>query len=322
MNQLKKKIQYNLDIESRLDKYLNDEFPDISRSKIQKSIQSGNVTVNGSNVKCSFKLKNNELIEFDQIDTQEELSNLIPQDLNLDIIYEDDDIIVINKEPGVVVHPGIGNYDNTMLNGLLYHCSKLSNVSNRPGIIHRLDKETSGVIVFAKTDKAHYFISEQFATREISKSYKAICWGNLIEKKKIETNLMRDPKNRLRFRTSDYKGKSSISLLNPVTNHTIPITEVDICPETGRTHQIRVHLSSIKHPILNDFLYKGGEEIIDSFHQNFRKDIKKVLKCIDRVALHAYKIKLIHPVSKENMSFVAPLPDDFKNTLKALDEFK
>jgi 23S rRNA pseudouridine1911/1915/1917 synthase len=319
---LKKKIQYKLNIESRLDKYLNDQFPDISRSKIQKSIQLGNVTVNGLSVKCSFKLKNNEFIEFDLVDTNQQLSDLTPQNLNLDILYEDNDIIIINKKSGIVVHPGVGNYDKTLLNGLLYHCSKLSNISNRPGVIHRLDKETSGVIVFAKTDQAHHFISEQFANREIEKFYKAICWGNLLKKRIIKTNLMRDPRNRLRFKISDFKGKVSSSALNPITNYTIPVTEVDIYPKTGRTHQIRVHLSSIKHPILNDFLYDGGEDVIDSFHQNFRKDIKKVLKCISRIALHAYKIKFIHPVSKEKVSFVAPLPDDFKRTLKVLDEFK
>ena len=319
---MKKKIQYKLNIESRLDKYLHALNPTISRSKIQKLIQSGNVTVNGLSAKCSFILKNSELIEFNSIDTSEQISDLIPQNLNLDILFEDDDIIVINKEPGIVVHPGIGNHDNTLLNGVLYHCSKLSNISNRPGVIHRLDKETSGAIVFAKTDHAHHFISEQFANREIEKSYKAICWGNLIKKRIIKTNLMRDPRNRLRFKTSDFKGKASFSTLNPITNYTIPITEVDIFPKTGRTHQIRVHLSSVKHPILNDSLYKGGEDFIDSFHQNFRKDIKKVLKCISRVALHAYKIKFVHPVSKEKVDFIAPIPDDFKQALEVLDEFK
>lgn len=319
---MKKKIQYKLNSESRLDKYLHHLYPTISRSKIQKSIQSGNVTVNGLSVKCSFILKNSELIEFNSIDTNDQLSDLIPQNLNLDILFEDDDIIVINKEPRIVVHPGIGNYDNTLLNGVLYHCSKLSNISNRPGVIHRLDKETSGVIVFAKTDQAHHFISDQFANREVEKSYKAICWGNLIKKKIIKTNLMRDPRNRLRFKTSDFKGKFSLSTLNPITNYTIPITEVDIFPKTGRTHQIRVHLSSVKHPILNDSLYKGGQELIDSFHQNFRKDIKKILKCISRVALHAYKIKFVHPVSKEKVDFTAPIPDDFKQVLEVLDEFK
>ena len=315
-----KKIKYNLNTEVRLDKYLSDHLSNLSRTKIQKLIQLGSVQVDDYIVKSSYKLKQDQIITIDIIEVESE-TKIKAQNIKLNIIYEDEQIIVVNKQSGIIVHPGVGNKDNTMLNGLMHHCSNLSNISNRPGVIHRLDKETSGVIVFAKTDRAHYFISEQFANRQILKEYKAISWGNLYSNKIIDTCLIRDKKNRLKFKTSD-KGKMSYSTCNPVSNYKIPITEINIYPKTGRTHQIRVHLSSIGHPILNDSLYNGGEDIINSFHQNYRKNLKKVIKCINRVALHAFKIEFMHPTLNEMVSFEAPIPDDFKDALNLLNEFR
>ena len=306
----------------RLDKYLSDYFPDISRTKIQKIIHQGAVLVDGYLVKSSYKLKANHILTLEDFSLEKSSTLLKPQNIPLNIIYEDDQIVVVNKSSGIVVHPGIGNKDSTMLNALLYHCTSLSNISNRPGVIHRLDKETTGVIVFAKTDKAHYFISEQFANREILKQYKAIVWGNLNEEQLIEKYLKRDNRNRLRFKTSDSSGKKSITICKPDRNHSIPISIVDVYPKTGRTHQIRVHLSSIGHPILKDALYNGSDKNITSFHEKDRKSLLNIIKLIDRVALHAYKIQFKHPTLSKRVSFEAPIPDDFKNIYTKLDEYK
>ena len=319
---MKKIIKYDLNKDIRLDKYLTDQFPDISRTKIQKIINQGAVLVDDYIVKSSYKIKNNQIISIKNFDLKEEDFNVEPQNIKLDVIYEDDQIMVVNKESGMVVHPGIGNKDQTMLNGLLYHSSNLSNIPHRPGIIHRLDKETTGVIVFAKTDKAHYFISEQFANRKIFKQYKAVVWGDLSNSVTIDKNLIRDRKNRLRFRVSESKGKKSLSICEPVKNDFIPITEVDVYPKTGRTHQIRVHLSSIGHPILQDDLYNGGEKNVNSFHQKYKKNISDIVKCIDRVALHAYKIEFEHPTLKERVMFEAPLPYDISHIIKTINECK
>jgi len=319
---LKKKFKYDLNEEIRLDKYLTNQLSDLSRTKIQNIIQSGSVSVDGYLVKSSYKLKINQIVTVENNNIEKDEIYIEPQDVNLNIIYEDDQIIVINKESGIIVHPGIGNKDNTMLNGLLYHCSNLSNIVNRPGVIHRLDKETTGVIVFAKTDKAHYFISEQFANRKIFKQYKAIVWGNLSESKTIDNNLIRDKKNRLRFKVSDNSGKKSISICEPVSHCAIPITEVNVFPKTGRTHQIRVHLSSIGHPILKDGLYNGGEKNINSFNQSYRKNLLGVLKCINRVALHAYKIEFVHPTLNKKIQFKAPLPNDINNIIEKLNDYQ
>ena len=306
----------------RLDKYLSDFFPDISRTKIQKNINRGAVLVDGYLVKPSYKLKTNHIVTVEDFNLDNDRTSLKPQNIPLNIIYEDDQIIVVNKSSGIIVHPGIGNKESTMLNALLYHCSSLSNFSNRPGVIHRLDKETTGVIVFAKTDKAHYFISEQFANREILKQYKAIVWGNLNKEQLIEKYLKRDDKNRLRFKTSDSTGKKSITICKPIKNYSIPISIVDAYPKTGRTHQIRVHLSSIGHPILNDVLYNGSDKNINSFHEKDRKSLLNISKLINRVALHAYKIQFKHPTLSKTVSFEAPVPDDFKKIYQKLDEYK
>jgi len=319
---LKKVIKYNLDTEIRLDKYLKEEIPDLSRTKIKKFIQEGIIKVDEYIVKPSYKLKINQIVSIDNDNIKTEKESLVPQKIKLNIIYEDSDIIVINKQSGLVVHPGVGNRDNTLLNGVLYHCSSLSNINKRPGVIHRLDKGTSGVIVFAKTDKAHYLIGEQFASRIVQKQYKAIVWGNFNKSGKLNGYLKRDPRNRLRFKFSKSKGRFSSSNFKLVANYKIPISLVDIFPKTGRTHQIRVHLSSLGNPILKDELYDGGEKIIESFHQKHRIYLKKVLKSIKRVALHAYRIEFLHPTLNKKMSFEAPIPDDFKKILEILNEYQ
>ncbi len=315
-------IKYYSNDEIRLDKYLKIKIPDLSRTKIQKYIETGIIKVDDFSVKSSYKLKVNQIITIDDTHIVQEKLHLVPENIDLDIIYEDNHILVINKNPGIVVHPGIGNQKGTLLNGVLYYCSSLSEINNRPGVIHRLDKETSGVIVFAKTDKAHYFISEQFANRKVKKKYLAIVWGNIIKDLTVEGYLNRDNRNRLRYKLFKENGKFSTTYITPYLNYSVPISIVDVYPKTGRTHQIRVHMSSVGHSILKDKLYNGGDSVINSFHQKYKLKLERIVKSINRVALHAHEIQFSHPENGKKVSFSAPIPDDFKNILKILDEYK
>ena len=278
---MKEVIRYNLNEEIRLDKYLQNEITDLSRTKIQKFIEDGIIKVDNFIVKPSYKLKKFQIISINKDNIEAKETYLSPQKMNLNIIYEVDSILVIDKEPGIVVHPGIGNKDKTLLNGVLHYTSKLSNMNNRPGVIHRLDKETSGIIVFAKTDKAHYNISEQFANRTINKKYLAAIWGNFNGSIKINGYLKRDPKNRLKFKLFNDNGKYSSSSVSLYSAYSIPISIVDVFPKTGRTHQIRVHMASIGQPILKDDLYNGSDKMINSFHQKYRLKLEKAVKSIN-----------------------------------------
>tara|TARA_Y100000590_G_scaffold361872_1_gene418736 strand:- start:1713 stop:2672 length:960 start_codon:yes stop_codon:yes gene_type:complete len=319
---LKKKIKYNLSEEIRLDKFLNQEIPDFSRTKIQNHIKKGIIKVDDYNVKPSYLLKVGQLISIDEEKITNDSIPFSSEKISLNILYEDEDIIVVDKSSGIVVHPGIGNKNGTLLNGLLYYCSSLSNINNRPGIIHRLDKETSGVIIFAKTDYAHYFISEQFANRTVKKEYLAITLGNLPKMINVKGYIKRHPKNRLKFKLFENNGKFSSSRIECKSDYNIPISLANVFPETGRTHQIRVHLSSLGYPILNDELYGGGQNIINSFHQKYKSNLEKVFSLVNRVALHAHKIEFNHPSNNKKFKITAPIPKDFKKVFNYLNEIK
>ena len=316
---MKYSLKYNYAEQIRLDQYLKLKMKDFSRTKIQKLIKAGKITVDEFIVKPSFILKANSIIEISKDLPNDDLK-IVPEKLNLQILYEDDDLIAINKEAGVVVHPGINNYTGTLLNGLMYHYKSLSEINkNRPGIIHRLDKETSGVILIAKNDFAHYYISEQFANRRIKKKYKSLVWGNINELGNIKGYISRNPKNRLAFHLSQNEGKYSETSYKRVYKGELPVSLLNLFPTTGRTHQIRVHLSSVNSPILNDHLYYEKFNI-NGFNQKYIKDIDYVVKKISRVALHAYSIEFIHPANKEVINIKAPLAEDFKNAYFALKE--
>lgn len=282
----------------RIDSFLNEVIEDATRSYIQKIIDGGYVEITGKkNTKSGNKLKGTEIIVVNL--PEDETLDLIPENIPLEIIYEDSDIVVINKAPNMVVHPAHGNYNGTLVNALLYHIKDLSTINGviRPGIVHRLDKDTSGVIVVAKNDEAHTNLSEMFKEKTLEKTYVCIAKGIFKEKSgRIETLIGRDPRDRKKMAVVTENGKIAISnyeVLDESKNYSL----VKVRIETGRTHQIRVHMKSLNHPILGDSTYGNSTD------------------GIKRQMLHSYRLKFIHPISKKEMVVTAPIPEDFKKAL-------
>ena len=305
----------------RIDIFLQNQFSNFSRTKIKNFILSKKIKVNEKPTRPSYILKMYDSITYDFTVIKKEI--IVPKKMNLDIIYEDDQLIVINKPSGLVVHPGNGTVNDTLVNGLVFHFSKLSSVyDSRPGIVHRLDKETSGVILIAKDDQSHIHLSKQFEDRTVKKKYRAITWGDIGESGQINGYINRDRKDRTIFTLNDnINGKFSESNYKRI-DYLNPMSHVEIQPKTGRTHQIRVHLKSISHPILCDFSYGGGSDRIKSYHMKHNKILKKIINTINRVALHAFSIEIEHPLKKERMTFNAPIPKDFNDCLKLLKEYQ
>ena len=283
----------------RIDNYLSLK-TDISRSKIQNLIKNNSVFVNGKAEKSSYKIQVNDEITFEYI---EEENHLEPEKMNLDIVYEDNDILVINKPNGLVVHPAPGNYNHTLANGLSYYSENLSNVNGefRPGIVHRIDAYTTGLLVVAKNNKAHEFLADLLARKEIERTYIALVWGVIKEDSgTIDAPIGRDIKDRKKMAVVA-NGKNAITHFK-VLDRFKKATLIEVSLETGRTHQIRVHMNYINHPVVNDPVY-GNYPLIDETGQ----------------MLHAKELKLIHPSTKEKMIFKSEPPVEFN---KILNKFK
>ena len=302
----------------RLDKYLAEEIELISRSRIKDSIISKDVLVNGEAVKPSFKLAGGETIQVEISDPQP--MELESQPIPLDIIHEDNDIVVLNKQVGLVVHPGAGNRTGTLVNGLIYHFDQLSSVSGslRPGIVHRLDKDTSGVMVVAKNDAAHGNIALQFSERTVEKTYLALVWGIPEETEgKIDLPIIRHPKDRTLFTTGEV-GRPALTEFRLLESFEY-LSLLELTPRTGRTHQLRVHLSEMGHPIFGDDSYGGGEKRAKGFLPEVAQELSRLANILNRQALHAMSLVLDHPSTGERVTFVAPMADDIAAVIHELE---
>lgn len=301
----------------RLDKFLAQSFPEISRSQIQKNIIEGNVCcdeiIMGDN---SYKVKEGESFTLTMPEAADAIP--VPQDIYLPILYQDDDIVVVNKPAGMVVHPAPGAWDNTMVNALLFHCNNLSGIGGvkRPGIVHRIDKETSGILVVAKNDNAHKFLSEQFAEHSIERTYYAVCFGvpNSMNGV-IEGDIGRSLYDRKKMAIVLKGGKRAVTHYHVMENFANEASLIRCNLETGRTHQIRVHLSSLGHNLLGDKLYVKSKKIAG---KNISDEIKNFANNFPRQALHAKSLGFIHPKTKEKMFFEVDMPEDMQNLIDVL----
>jgi 23S rRNA pseudouridine1911/1915/1917 synthase len=305
--------------ERRLDKYLHGRFSNFSRVMLQEIIKAGGVKVNGKVVKPSFKLSPADIIELTPPEPPSK--EILAQDIPLNIIYEDDDIIVLNKPSRLIVHPARGNTYGTLVNALAFYSEKLSSGLGefRPGIVHRLDKDTTGVMVVTRNDTAQWKIAKQFENRQVKKSYLAIVHGvPELTADRIKVPLGVHPKIREKYAIRPEIGKEAITLYEVVESFR-GFSLLKMTPKTGRTHQIRVHLSYIKHPIVGDDMY-GGKLIYPWQLQDAEPAVQEPV--INRPALHAWTLEFKHPTTKEPVKFEAPLPEDMQNLLEMLKKYR
>ncbi|MDY6856983.1 MAG: RluA family pseudouridine synthase [Thermodesulfobacteriota bacterium] len=307
-------IAQDTDHKKRLDTFLSQQELQVSRSQIKRLIDTEFVQVNNIFPKAGLRVKEGDLIRV--FIPKPNLSDPSPENIPLDIIYEDRSIIVINKPPGLVIHPAPGNYSGTLVNALLFHVEDLSGIGGaiRPGIVHRLDKNTSGVLIVAKNDLAHQSLADQFKKHSITRRYFAIVYGNLEDKKgTVNACIGRHILDRKKMSTKTKKGKEAIThwrVIESFGNFSL----LEISLETGRTHQIRVHLADIQHPIIGDPVYCRKLK----FSTLKDDDLIRRLKSLNRQALHAYVLGINHPIYKEYIEFTAPMPEDMKKVLDML----
>jgi 23S rRNA pseudouridine1911/1915/1917 synthase len=301
----------------RVDKYLLNKIENTTRTKIQFGIKNGSVYVNSNKVKTNYKVKGGDQVKV-LFNHPPHENLLVPEKIPLNIIYEDETIIVINKNPGLVVHPGHGNYSGTLVNGLLYHLEKLPKNNFRPGLVHRIDKDTSGLIVIAKTESSMANLSNQFLMKTTKREYNALVWGDVIQDNgSINGNIIRNPKNRLQMSVSKdiKKGKKAITNYNVIERFGY-VTLLSCKLETGRTHQIRVHLKHIGHNLFNDERYGGNLILKGTTFSNYKKFVQNCFKILPRQALHAKVLGFNHPKSNKWIEFDSELPDDMKGAIE------
>lgn len=306
---MKKEIHVNeVNEKIRLDAYISKQMQDLSRSMIQKLLEGNKINVNGRSEKPAYKVQNGDIIEIN-IEEPKEVK-IEAQDIPLDIIYEDEDILVVNKQKGLVVHPANGNPDGTLVNAVMAHCKdSLSGIGGelRPGIVHRLDKDTSGLLIIAKNDKAHIQMSNQIKNREVKKTYIALVRGTIAENEAtINMPIGRSTKDRKKMAVTK-SGKEAVThfkVLNRYTTDKGSYTLLEIKIDTGRTHQIRVHMAEIGHPVIGDVVYSNGKNEFG----------------VEGQCLHAERLEFAHPITGKEMKLEAPLPEYFKNIIEYLEK--
>jgi len=302
----------------RVDKYLMARVPNATRNKLQTAAQSGHILANKKPVKSSYRVKPHDEITVEFPYPKREIE-LLPEEIPLDILYEDEDVIVINKQSNMVVHPGYGNYTGTLVNGLIHHFKQLpeASVSDRPGLVHRLDKNTTGIMVIGKTEFAMNHLADQFFKRTTERRYQALVWGDVKEEEgTVEGNVGRSLKNRKTmtvFPEGDY-GKYAVTHYRVLQRYGY-VTLVECKLETGRTHQIRVHMKHVGHNLFNDSEYGGDRILKGTTFTKYKQFINNCFKLLPRQALHAKSLGFVHPSTNEFMKFDSELPQDMKAVL-------
>ncbi len=306
----------------RIDKFVLDKLEKVSRNKIQNGIRAGAILVDGKQVKPNYKVRPNEVITV-LLPKPVSDGKIIGENIPLDIRYEDDDIMIIHKPPGLVVHPGIGNRSGTLVNALVYYFENKElpvmegNDDDRPGIVHRIDKDTSGLMLIAKNEFAISHLGKQFYNHSIERKYQAIVWGTFDEAKgTIDAHIGRHLKDRTKrdvFPDGDF-GKHAITHYRVLEDlYYVSLVECEL--ETGRTHQIRAHMKHIRHPLFNDIKYGGDKIVKGTVFSKYKQFVHNALKIIPRQALHAKSLGFIHPTTNEKMVFDSELPEDMKEVL-------
>ena len=304
----------------RIDKFLSTQIEGASRAKIQKYINDDRVLVNGEVVRSSYKITPGDRIEV-SIPTSAPPEKVVPENIPLNIVFEDDYLIVVNKPAGMVTHPGHGNWTGTLANALLFHCNRLSSLNDpfvRPGIVHRLDKDTSGLIVAAKDDVTHASLARQFFDRTIEREYWALVWGRLEQKRGlIEAEIGRSKSDRKKFAIVE-DGKFAATEYELIREFAY-LSLLRLKLRTGRTHQIRVHLSHIGHPVFGDPTYHGRRIHYAEPTPRLRQDVSQLLRVMTRQALHAKTLGFFHPGTKSHMHFDSDVPPDFAQVLTEIE---
>ena len=303
----------------RIDKFLMNRVENTSRNRIQNAIDAGSVKVNEKEIKASYKVKPFDVITVVLPDPPRD-TEVYPEDIPLDIIYEDDDVLLVNKEAGMVVHPGFNNYTGTLVNALTFHLNQLPTLpgnTGRPGLVHRIDKDTSGLLVIAKNEWAMTFLAKQFYEHSISRKYVALAWGDIQEDGTVTGYIGRNIKDRRIMDLYDdpEKGKWSVTHYK-VLERLSYVTLIECQLETGRTHQIRAHMKSIGHPLFSDESYGGNKIIKGTQFAKYKQFVENCFSLLNRQALHAKSLGFIHPKTKEYLHFEVPMPEDFRLALE------
>lgn len=309
----------------RIDKYLMNRIESASRNKIQNAAKAGNILVNNKPVKPNYKVKPDNIISIVLAYPPKEIE-IIPQDIPLNIFYEDEDILIVNKEAGMVVHPGYGNWDGTLVNALLYHLQNLSfkkSDNEQVFLAHRIDKNTSGILLVAKNELVQAKLAKEFFDHTVERKYVALVWGNFTEDEgTIEGHIGRSLKNRkvmTVFPDGEY-GKEAITHYRVLKRFGY-VTLVECKLETGRTHQIRAHFKYIKHPLFNDETYGGDQILKGTTFTKYKQFIQNCFKILHRQALHAKSLGFKHPISGKYLSFDSELPEDMKTVIEKWEQY-